>query len=417
MIGVDLHIKIVLEIFLVIILKIYNKMNIVIRNTLVLVLFSFVSSLAYCQDKDTISEKDLQKEIHQLARLHQHLDSLNSVKIELETKEDAKDKASGTYIKLNATKDSIKAKNNEIGALQNTIKTYFSKCHIVYDSDPETSVVELTNTNQKLNAEILDLHNENEHLKGTIGQQSREITELKSYNSKLISQHKSDSANISEFANKFILKYAYQLLKNKYSDRVEEVMEAIKALPDTVRYVDNRKKHLIDWVNFAANKDKTIKMEIERTMEILSHIPEYETRNADVDYVDGVIRRSVAVMSNKEKQDLTDIGDAIAVISKYASESDKKNNYLRLLGAYKDANDEIKSILTEIQNDRNNNMSDYQTYRSRYIQKVKNSQYYKTYYKHDWRIMYLDGIYDEVLTRLGDSNLSRINFDDIIKKL
>lgn len=388
------------------------------KHIMYAILLTLVScSTAYCQDKDTISEKDLQKEIHQLARLHQHLDSLNSVKIELETKEDAKDKASGTYINLNATKDSIKAKTNEIGALQNTIKTYFSKCHIVYDSDPETSVVELTNTNQKLNAEILDLHNENEHLKGTIGQQSREITELKSCNSKLISQHKSDSANISEFANKFILKYAYQLLKNKYSDRVEEVMEAIKALPDTVRYVDNRKKHLIDWVNFAANKDKTIKMEIERTMEILSHIPEYETRNTDVDYVDGVIRRSVAVMSNKEKQDLTDIGDAIAVISKYASESDKKNNYLRLLGAYKDANEEIKSILTEIQNDRNNNMSDYQTYRSRYIQKVKNSQYYKTYYKHDWRIMYLDGIYDEVLTRLGDSNLSRINFDDIIKKL
>ena len=417
MIGIDLHIKIVLEIFLVIILKIYNKMNIVIRNILVLVLFSFVSSSAYCQDKDTISEKDLQKEIHQLARLHQQLDSLNSIKIELETKEDAKDKTSEIYIELNATKERIKAKSSQIGSLQNTIKTYFSKCHIVYDSDPETSVVELTNTNQKLNAEILGLHNENEHLKGTIGQQSREITELKSCNSKLISQHKSDSANISEFANKFILKYAYQLLKNKYSDRVEEVMEAIKALPDTVRYVDNRKKHLIDWVNFAANKDKTIKMEIERTMEILSHIPEYETRNTDVDYVDGVIRRSVAVMSNKEKQDVTDIGDAIAVISKYASESDKKNNYLRLLGAYKDANEEIKSILTEIQNDRNNNMSDYQTYRSRYIQKVKNSQYYKTYYKHDWRIMYLDGIYDEVLTRLGDSNLSRINFDDIIKKL
>ncbi|MBQ6277828.1 MAG: hypothetical protein IJK62_14120 [Bacteroidales bacterium] len=388
------------------------------KNIMYAILLSLVSyGAAYCQDKDTISEKDLQKEIHQLARLHQHLDSLNSVKNELETKEEAKDKTSEIYIELNATKERIKAKTSQIGSLQNTIKTYFSKCHIVYDSDPETSVVELTNTNQKLNAEILDLHNENEHLKGTIGQQSREITELKSYNSKLISQHKSDSANISEFANKFILKYAYQLLKNKYSDRVEEVMEAIKALPDSVRYVDNRKKHLIDWVNFAANKDKTIKMEIERTMEILSHIPEYETRNTDVDYVDGVIRRSVAVMSNKEKQDLTDIGDAIAVISKYASESDKKNNYLCLLGAYKDANEEIKSILTEIQNDRNNNISDYQTYRNHYIQRVKNSQYYKTYYKHDWRIMYLDGIYDEVLQRLGNKDLGRVNFDDILNKL
>lgn len=210
----------------------------------------------------------------------------------------------------------------------------------------------------------------------------------------------------------YVLNYSSILLYHRYNSRVETIADLMNTVPDEIKQRE-WEKMLTKAKALVKASDTSVDLG-RRILTFVESVPRDETIAQDVRAV-----LSRVPKDKRQQYSLTD--EAIALIDALPisiSEGSRKNAYdhvRELLTAYQGANEEIRGTLQRIQEDPNNNIKISQSWQG-YINQIKSTSYYKTYYGNSWNIPYLDNIIKEAIARLQNAS-KPVDFQDLIEKL
>lgn len=218
---------------------------------------------------------------------------------------------------------------------------------------------------------------------------------------------------------KLVEKVAHDLKKEKGGNIVgwneqqtEKLQNRVRLQSDSIAAMQSEIDSLIGQVDSLENRVEVLDKD--------SQEKEIERLKGRLAFADSIIAR----ISNdclRKKYSKEHVDEAIENFEHMYSPQ-LKIHFIRLkelLIGYGEYSAEIENILAEAQNDKDlRNLFVYEKYVARYVNRIKQTRYYKECYNSNWTIMYLNGVINEFFAKmkgLNSRNCRNLDLSGIMK--
>lgn len=376
----------------------------------------------WAQSKN-ISEFEIQEKIHDFAKYKYDLSIQNLKLLELERKY-ISDSSQFSIVEqqLSFYKDSTELKERLVD-LKKTVsqnqKSYNAQKTIVRNLENQCAKAKQFLLNALENKVILvekesqvDYKRQKDSLCSSLSLLNHKLNDLQAQNDSLISilekqkvENKKLSDEIANFSetHKYILNYGNAMLFRKYNARIDDIIRWLDAIPNEAKQKDIQE--MLDEIDVMI-KASTVPEQDLRVLvweKIAPHL------NNDDLLMENFRKVFAGIPDDVEwaKYNLVKHAETfIDNVSKEIKASDSRYDIIKdLLANYKGFNDEIYSVLVNINTDPDNNNSRMNPkVKDNYISKIKNTNYYKNYYTANFNIPFLNDIIDEAINLIQKSN-------------